>query len=288
VMQTYGVDAERVIDERLRTARDYYEAIVETTEPHEEQPDEEQSDEGQPDEQQPATDVPAADSPLSKDGERRIERKLANVAYAIKDQIAGIDTVEDPSSLYFNNRNSQSYRAPLVVTRGYQDNRDALEASAEELEQDASATALQKAQAWIDVGDWNVSFDFPQRGEDAYRKAWNLLSAAGMSEAAIERVFMPAPLVPAPGFVIHRYSREIYDIDPDASIDYKGHMDLTLDVNRYGDVSGIKIDAAVPEVSQVLRSELIDYLRGQKVRPAFVNGEPVKRENVRLRYYYSY
>jgi hypothetical protein len=95
-------------------------------------------------------------------------------------------------------------------------------------------------------------------------------------------------LVPAPAFATHRYSREIYGIDPNASIDYKGHMDLTLDVNRYGDVSGIKIDAAVPEVSQVLRSELLDYLREQKMRPAVVDGDTAKRDNVRLRYYYSY
>jgi tetratricopeptide (TPR) repeat protein len=269
-MQTHGVDAERVIDDRLRTARTYYEDIVEAT---------------TPDEANPAANPESA---TNTDDTHRVERKLANVAYAIKNQLEGIDTVEDEGSLYFNNRMSQNYSPPQAVTRGYQRNRDALQASAEKLEQDPSATALEKAQAWIDVGDWNTGFDYPQRGTEAYKKAWDLLRGAGLDDTAIERIFMPKPLVPAPAFAIHRYSREIFGIDPDASIDYKGHMDLTLDVNRYGDVAGIKIDSAVPEVSQVLRSELIDYLRAQKMRPAFVNGEPVKRDNVKLRYYYSY
>jgi tetratricopeptide (TPR) repeat protein len=271
-IQSHGVDAERVIDERLRTARTYYEDIVEAAAPDEEN----------------AEAAASPDSVANPDDTRRVERKLANVAYAIKNQFDNIDKVQDEGSLYFNNRFSQNYTAPQAVTRGYQRNRDALEASAQKLEQDPSASALEKAQAWIDVGDWNTGFDYAQRGSEAYKKAWDLLRGAGMDDAAIERVFMPEPLVPAPAFAIHPYSREIFGIDPNASIDYKGHMDLTLDVNRYGDVAGIKIDSAVPEASQVLRSELIDYLRSQKVRPAFVNGEPVKRENVKLRYYYSY
>lgn len=271
-MQTHGVDAERVIDERLRTARTYYEDIIEVTTPDAENPD--------------VAETPAGTANL--DATHRVERKLANVAYAIKNQLDGIDTVQDEGSLYFNNRMSQNYSPPQAVTRGYQRNRDALEASAEKLEQDPEATALEKAQAWIDVGDWNTGFDYPQRGTEAYKKAWDLLRGAGMDDAAIDRIFMPDLLVPAPAFAIQRYSREIFGIDPDTSIDYKGHMDLTLDVNRYGDVAGIKIDSAVPEVSQVLRSELLDYLRTQKMRPAFVNGEPVKRDNVKLRYYFSY
>ena len=56
----------------------------------------------------------------------------------------------------------------------------------------------------------------------------------------------------------------------------------------YGDVSGIDIDAATPGTLQVVRTELLDYLRGQKVRPAVIDGETVKREDVKLRYYYSY
>lgn len=267
-MQTYGVDAERIIDDRLRTARKYYEDIVDVTAPDEDSA-----------EAAPASEADPEDA-------YRVERKLANVAYAIKDQFAGIDTVEALGSLY--TRSPQNFRAPQAVTRGYQRNRDMLEASAQKLEQDPAATALQKAQAWIDYGDWHVAYDYAQRAGDAYHKAWELLRASGMDEAAIERVFMPDLLVPAPAFATHRYSREMYGIDPAARLDYKGHMDLTLNVNRYGDVSGIRILSAVPEVSQAMRSELLDYLRSQKMRPALVDGEVVKRDGVMLRYYYSY
>jgi hypothetical protein len=114
------------------------------------------------------------------------------------------------------------------------------------------------------------------------------LRGAGTDQAAIDAIFMPKLLVPAPGFAIHDYSRELHGIAPDAELVYKGYMDLTLDVSRYGDVRGINIDAVTPGTTQELRDRLLDFLRSQKVRPAFENGESVKRENVKLRYNYSY
>lgn len=265
LLQTYGVDAERLIDDRLQRARGLYEDVVEADAAE-------------------AEDASTGTEPVDV---RSVQHKLASVAFAVKQQFEGIDMVDEPGSMYYR-RTIQGYSPPAEVTRGYSRNRDTFETIAMELEQDPAATVLQKAQAWIDLGDWNIAFDSPQRAEDAYASAWALLNAAGMDAAAIAEVFMPELLVPAPGFAIHKYSREIYGIDPDASIDYKGHLDLTLDVNRFGDVSGMRIDSGYPDASQVLRSELLDYLREQKVRPAVVNGETVKREGVKLRYYYSY
>lgn len=252
-MSTYGVDAERVIDERLRTARDYYEQILE--------------------------------APDAAEG--RVQHKLANVAFAAKQQIDGIDAVTAEGSLY-SNRVVAPRTRPLAITRGYIDNREALEALAQELEQDPAASAEDKARAWIDLGDWHVGYDNASRGNEAYRKAWEALAAAGLDAAAIEDLFMPQPLVVAPGFVTHPFSRAMYGIAADAAIAWKGHMDLSLDVNRYGDVNGVDITDASPGTPQSLRTELLRYLREAKVRPAVVEGETVKREDVKLRYYYSY
>jgi tetratricopeptide (TPR) repeat protein len=264
-LSTYGVDAERIVDERLRTARDYYEEIIKT--------------------KSAATED---DASATTNEAYRVEHKLANVAYAVKAQLDDVEMVADPGSLYFN-RVAQPRTTPLIVTRGYTNNRDALEAIAEELENNPAATVVEKAQAWIHLGDWHVGFDHAARSDEVYGKAWNLLNAAGFDAAAIAAVFMPAPLVPVPAFVTHPYSRTLYGIGPDAPLEYQGHMDMTLDVSRYGDVSGMRIDTVYPETtSQTLRSELLDYLRRQKMRPAVVDGKTVKREDVRVRYYYSY
>ncbi|MGV3591815.1 MAG: hypothetical protein ACO1PZ_08995 [Gammaproteobacteria bacterium] len=276
----YGVDAERVIDERLRTARDYYEQIVDAQDADE--------DGG---ESTPADT--AVDDGTNNDGaadladEIRVQHKLANVALAVKRQIDGMDAVMSEGSLYYN-RALQPRMAPQAVTRGYISNREALVALAEQLEQDPAATALDRAQAWISVGDWHVGFDNASRGDDAYRKAWEILNADGMSPEAIAEVFQPEPLVVAPAFAMQPYSREMYGIPEDAELAWKGYMDLTLDVNRYGDVNGAEIDAASADTPQSLRSELLRYLRNAKVRPAIADGEMVKREEVKLRYYYTY
>ena len=258
---TYAVSAEQVIDERLRTARTIYEEIL-------------------------GAEDPATDADMNTD-EFRVAHKLANTAYAVKMQMEAMDTVVEEGSLHYN-RILRPRVAPQVVTRGYIRSREALEEIAQGLEQNPDASVLQKAQAWIYLGDWHVGFDAAQRGQDAYRKAWELMSSAGMEEPAITAVFLPQPLIPAPAFAIHKYSRALYGIDPDAQLVYRGYMDLTLSVNRYGDVRGIKIDTANPEVSQVLRSALVDFLREQKMRPALANGETVAREELKLRYYYSF
>ncbi len=261
----YAVQPDMIVDERLRTARDYYEDIIEA---------------------QSADDSAAAEgSPVT--GDHRVEHKLANVAYAMKEQIDGMEIVNEPSSMTFE-RGLVPRTPPLVIARGYTKNRDVLESIAQELEEDPNATVVEKAQAWIDLGDWHVGFDYPSRGENAYQKAWQLLSGAGMDQAAIDAVFMPKLLVPAPGFAIHDYSRELHGIAPDAELVYKGYMDLTLDVTRYGDVRSINVDAETEGTSEEVRDRLLDYLRAQKVRPAFENGESIKRESVKLRYNYSY
>ncbi|MDY6984299.1 MAG: hypothetical protein SV422_14530, partial [Pseudomonadota bacterium] len=270
---TYGLNAEQVIDERLRTAREYYERIVDAQTPEEDAA--------------VAEAAPVSDASTALAEEIRVQHKLANVAFAVKQQIDGMDMVMSEGSLYYN-RALQPRMDAQPVTRGYISNREALTTLAEQLEQDPAISAVEKAQAWIGVGDWHVGFDNASRGDDAYRKAWEILNAAGMSAEEIAAVFMPEPLVVAPGFAIHAYSREIHDIPADAELAWKGYMDLALNVNRYGDVNGAKVEAVSEGTPQALRTELLRYLRNAKVRPAIVDGEMVKREDVKLRYYYTY
>lgn len=256
----YAVSPELVIDERLRRARDLYEELLEAGDP-----------------EAASIDTDAF----------RVAHKLANIAYAAKKQIDGLEAITDEGSLHYN-RLLQPQIAPQVVTRGYRESRETLEDIAEKLEQDPDATLMQKAMAYIHLADWHVGFDSGQQGQEAYRKAWELLRDAGMDETAITAVFMPRPLIPAPVFAIHEYSRALYGIDPDAPLEYRGFIDLTLNINRYGDVRGINIDATSPDTPEILRRTLLDFLRGQKMRPAVVNGATVAREDLSLRYYYTY
>src|SRR5690606_12528296 len=131
-------------------------------------------------------------------------------------------------------------------------------------------------------------YEYNQRPAQAYARAWQILDEAGLDQNQIDAVFSPAPLVPVPGFVIHPFSRELYGIAPDAQLDYRGYMDLSLEVDRFGSIRGPRIDAASPEAPQSLRSALLDFLRDGRFRPAIRDGETVSRDDLKVRYYYSY
>jgi tetratricopeptide (TPR) repeat protein len=254
----YAISPEMIIDERLRTARGLYEDIIETR-----------------------TELGVVTTDFD------VEHKLANIAYAVKEQMDMIEAVTDIGSLNYN-RVMQPRTTSQVVSRGYSKSRDTLEQIAQDLAQRTDVTQVQKAMAYINLGDWHVSFDRAQRGEDAYAKAWELLNESGMDETAIAGVFMPRPLIPVPEFAIHDYSRTLYGIAPDAVLEYKGHIDLTLSVDRYGSVRGLNIDEVSPGTPQILRNNLLDFLRDRKMRPAVANGETVARTGLKLRYYYTY
>lgn len=257
----YAVPPERLIDERLRRARDLYEEIIET---------------------QTAEDITAGQA---------VEHKLANIAFAVKKQIDELES--RPSTGSFHNDSMLPPRSTsMLVSREYRKGRDALEKIAVEfdqkLEQDPSANAVEAALAYLYLGDWHTAFERVGAAQDAYRRASEILLATDIAEPAVNAILLPAPLVPAPAFAIHDYSRRLYGIPEQEVLEYSGHMDLTLDVDRFGNVRGAGIDDSSPDTSQPLRETLLDYLREQKMRPAIVNGETVERSDLKIRYYYSY
>lgn len=251
----YAVSPELIIDERLRRARDLYEEIIEVR----------------------------GDANLNAD--HTAEHKLANIAYIVKRQMDEIESASNVNSLGYNSV-MQPRTTSQVVTRGYARNRETLEEIATRLEQ--TATPVEAARAWIDVGDWHISFDRSSRGQDAYLKAWQLLQNAGLDAARIDAVFAPLPLVPVPAFAIHPYSRRLFGIPADAELAYRGYIDTTLNVDRHGNVRGVKITNVSRDTSQRLRSGLLDFLRETRVRPAVIAGKTVEQSGLNVRYYYTY
>ena len=91
-----------------------------------------------------------------------------------------------------------------------------------------------------------------------------------------------------PGFGIHSFSRAFFGIAPDVAIPYKGHVDMAFDKDRLGQVSDIRILDSSPETPQQVRTALVDYLRNQRFRPAFAQGDSIDHDDIQLRYYYYY
>ncbi|MES2606115.1 MAG: hypothetical protein V4603_14365 [Pseudomonadota bacterium] len=254
----YAVSPEQVIDERLRTARDLYQEII--------------------------------DSPNAEYADVRgvtVEHKLANIAYAVKQQMDAMENSVQENSLAFNGFSTGNQTNP-VVTRGYTKSRESLEAIAQQLDDDATSDPQAVAQAWINLGDWHLGFERSQRGREAYERALVVLAEAGRSPAEISAIFNPAPLIPAPGFALHPYTRPFYGIAPDAPLAYDGFIDMTLTINQAGDVKGSRITGVSSDTPQRLRNVLLDFLRGHSMRPLVQDGKLVKESELSLRIHYSY
>jgi len=253
----FAVNAEQLIDPRLRKARDLYEEIRETR----------------------ATSG-------NSNGAFSAEHKLAAITFAIKNSFEHLEAVG--TGTFGSSRMLTSRSTPMVVTRGYSDSQDNLEAVAQQLEQNPDSSPAETAQAWILLGDWHISFGRTQRAETAYARAWSVLQDAGVDAAASAAVFAPAPLMPVPVFALHPYSRALNGHAFDEGSPYRGYADVTLDIDRSGNVRNARIDATSPDTSQTLRSTLLDFLRETRVRPAVSAGELVARDGVQLRFYYIY
>ena len=254
----FAVPPEQVVDERLRTAKDLYKEIVES----------------------PNKEYLASRQSL-------VEHKLANVAYAAKQQLDALENSVDENSLMFNRVMNAPPPNP-VVTRGYSDSREMLEALAKKLDDDANSTPAQVAQAYLNLGDWHLAYDRVQRSRESYERALAVLNEAGTAPADISAIVNPKPLIPVPGFALHPYSREFYAVPADAALEYDGYIDINLRINQAGDIRSSRITNVSPDTPQRIRNVLLDFLRSHKMRPLVQDGKLVKESELSLRIHYSF
>lgn len=253
---TFAVPPEMLVDERLRRARDLYEELLES-----------------PDEN------------YHNNRGVQLEHKLANIAYATKKQLDAMRSSVEENSLDFNRISAPEPVIPLI-SAGYSKNRESLEAIITRLEAEPDSNPVEIARAWINVGDWNLSYERLQRGRDAYDKALAVLTTAGVPAERIDAIFNPSPLIPVPGFALHPYSRSFFGIAADAPLDYTGYIDLTLTLNSNGIIKSPRIIGTSADTGQHLRSLLLDYLREQRMRPLVQDGTMVKESELTLRVHY--
>jgi tetratricopeptide (TPR) repeat protein len=250
----YAISPELLVDERLTRAEDIYEKLGDT-------------------------------QGLSAERKAALQRKEANVAFTVKRQMDAMGSSFNQSASAFNSFAPDPINP--VVNRVYRDSKDSLEVLAQQTEADPNASSAAKAQAYMDLGDWHLSFERFGPAAEAYHKAWELAGSPMDTEPTLHPVLHPDYLVPVPTFVQHPYSREFYGIKPTAQLDYKGHVDMTVEIDRRGQVTPQNILAASADASQALRRTLLDYLRNNRMRPFLRNGETTNA-TLNLRFYYTY
>jgi len=72
------------------------------------------------------------------------------------------------------------------------------------------------------------------------------------------------------------------------SLDYRGWFDLDIEINRFGQTTGVTLINKSNDSDEQVEAILLRQLRNStSFRPRFKDGELVDKEVVTLRYYYS-
>jgi len=253
----FSYTAEMITDYRLRLVRDIYTRLLE--------------DSGED---------------LDIDTEETIRLKLADADYAFKRQIDMLLSQSTMSTASVRQVNSR--REVAAIGRNYRNLTDSLQAIADKRRNSAQPEPLALARTLLRLGDVHLVYEQPTRAHSSYREAWQVLQDAGFDGRETATILLPQPMVPAPDFATQLYSRALFGIDPDQTLDYLGHIDVKMNISRFGESRRISITQASAGTPQRVRSKLLSFLRTQKFRPLLQDGAFKDQNDIHVRFYYTY
>ncbi len=218
-----------------------------------------------------------------------IQYKLANINYLLKKQLDPLENISERGSIAYNRVNQQyTSDADLLISRRYVSSKNSLTELVEEIETSTDNSPVEKANAYIALGDMHLSFERSQRAFQAYHKAHSLLLAGGYSSADADTLLTPMPVIAVPAYGIHNYTRKFFGISDDVDIPYVGYIDVSFSKDRFGNINTINIVSRSLGTTDKIQSALINHLRSQRFRPLINNGESIALSDVDLRYHYYY
>jgi len=213
-----------------------------------------------------------------------ILKRQANITYLFKSQLESL-VGESIYGSYLRLTTARLTRSVSVLRRGYTDSRDSLTAIAEAKVEDSP---IEAANAYIDLGDWDLLFDRFQRAKQSYAKAREILLAEGHSEQEVSEFITPEPALFIPGYISYEDTRQFQGIPEELDIPYIGFIDINFNKNRNGSLRNIQVQGVSENTGQRITRRLLTLLRTVKARPLFVNGNTEAQDDIKVRYYYSY
>jgi hypothetical protein len=241
--------ADQLVDPRLKTAEELYEKLLETDESNQE-----------------------------------VLRQKANIIQLFKTQIEN-QIENNIFRTTLSTTTNRLVRSVSFLRKGYADNRESLTTIAETKEQESPEAA---ANAWLDLGDWELLFERTQRAETAYSNARDILLTAGRTETEITRFISPEQALFIPQYIDYEDTRKFQSIPEEMDVPYIGYIDISFNKRRNGTLRNIRFESSSENTGQQVQRRLRSLLRNVKVRPLFIDGELQEQANIQVRYYYSY
>ncbi len=218
------------------------------------------------------------------------ERQLALTNYlyiatfGLEGQVDPVAAFSMSSTLSSTDMIDAAGRPPL----GFRQGRDSLQRRVATLESRPDATALELAQAKLDLADWMLLFSKRMGSLEIYQEAWQIMATAGASTAELDVMFNPPVPKEIPEYVDRPYTRESLQIPADLALEYKGYIDVQFKLSRFGVPSGVSITSKSLTATPALESILLRKVRRAEYRPRIVDGMVRDNETMQVRFYFTY
>lgn len=215
-------------------------------------------------------------------GDPELLQRKANIIHLFRSQLQQL-VGNNVVGSNINASANRLTRSVSVLRKGYSDVRESFLEIAES-ENDPEVLA----KAYINLADWDLLFERPQRAQDYYKLAWEKLVEAGFSNEDASAFITPVQALFIPTYISYEDTRQFQDIPQDMDIPYIGYLDVTFNKSRNGSLRNISVESVSENTGQRVQTRLINLLRNVTVRPQIVNGETEEYRDIKVRYYYAY
>ena len=141
----------------------------------------------------------------------------------------------------------------------------------------SEGTSLQKADAVVQMADWDLLYSHNSQAIESYELAHAMLEQDGAAETSVEQLFEPPTPVVLPAFQPNPLAR-------DETRAETGYIDVEFEITKYGRSRAVEIlDDA--NATHAAKQDLMALIRSSRYRPRLNEGVFADAAPVRMRYY---
>ena len=216
----------------------------------------------------------------------RLREEIAAIAYLASKQL---DFIQTQVSINPTSRANCSWRYQAALrAQEFARGLEALETVVSSVQADPEASLEAKAEAQLNLADWQLAFNNHSEAANLYKAIFDQLQEAGWSNNAILAFMNSSALVLLPAFGEQPYSKAAWGFSPEEHPSYDGYIDVFMTRNATGEFLNINILTTTTEGTTAETLEkLQSLLETQSSRPTLIDGVPLEKEDLRLRYYYK-
>jgi hypothetical protein len=153
----------------------------------------------------------------------------------------------------------------------------------ERLLADATASSrpwASRAALIVEMADWDILFGHYSSAFDSYERAYALLEEQSPGGASMEPLLSPRIPVVLPTFLPN-------PLAPNETAGTAGHVDVALEIDRYGYSRRIEVVDASANASDDAKRNLVRTIERSRFRPRMVDSKLAPKSRVVVRYFVS-